>query len=214
SLLEEKWENAQVDRQGSYSIERLESLDHYCKTKSTTHVVLVCLVTPLPALAAALILESLPLQPPSDGWVANWVFWVRVTVICFLLTTNGMLVLRRLVVGLPLTLAKIMVISTGVSAGFTGFAIMLAIVVGFPVPFVMLVGGIPNVIVIGLMLVFVLGIAPFRSSSPFRPNLVKFHNFLVAHETMVAVYPLVKVLYGFVPTKYQGFTRLLLPLWK
>ncbi|KAF1788099.1 hypothetical protein GQ600_6211 [Phytophthora cactorum] len=25
------------------------------------------------------IIESLPLRPPSEGWAANWVFWIRLT---------------------------------------------------------------------------------------------------------------------------------------
>lgn len=174
SRLVAKWEAIQVGRQGSYSIERLESLDYYCKTTSALCAVFVCLLTPLPALGVALLLESLTLQPPSAGWGANWVFWVRVTVISFILTTNAMLVLRRLVVGLPLTFAKIMVISSGVSAGFTGFALMLASVVGFPVPFVMLIGGVPNVFVIGVMLVLTLGIS--RSAFHLRSVLTSSNS--------------------------------------
>ncbi|KAE8915347.1 hypothetical protein PF003_g1072 [Phytophthora fragariae] len=36
----ERWEELQVGRQGSYSVERLVSLDHYCKTASRTRVIL------------------------------------------------------------------------------------------------------------------------------------------------------------------------------
>lgn len=51
--LEERWNEIQVGRQGSYSIERLENLDHYCKTASLTRVLLVCVLSPIPALVAA-----------------------------------------------------------------------------------------------------------------------------------------------------------------
>ncbi|ETM98891.1 hypothetical protein PPTG_19221 [Phytophthora nicotianae INRA-310] len=86
SRVENKWNAIQVGRQGEYSIERVESLDHYCKTASKTRVLLVCILTPVPALAVAIILEMMPLQDPSKGWDANWIFWIRVTVICFILT--------------------------------------------------------------------------------------------------------------------------------
>lgn len=44
--LEEFWDRIQVGRQGSYSIERLELLEHYCKTTSKTRVFLICVLTP------------------------------------------------------------------------------------------------------------------------------------------------------------------------
>lgn len=75
--LEEAWNKIQVGRQGAYSIERLESLDFYVRTTSKTRVILVCVLTPLPALLAAVLLECLPLRAPSEVWAANWVFWIR-----------------------------------------------------------------------------------------------------------------------------------------
>ncbi|KAG6953113.1 hypothetical protein JG687_00012595 [Phytophthora cactorum] len=106
------------------------------------------------------MLELLPLQPPRDGWAANWIFWIRVAAISYVLAFVGVSVLRRFVLGLQFTFGKLMIVAAGISVGFTGFT------VGFPVPFVMLVGGAPDVLVIGVMVVLVFGIAPFRSTSP------------------------------------------------
>ncbi|ETL83981.1 hypothetical protein L917_16143 [Phytophthora nicotianae] len=214
SRVENKWNAIQVGRQGEYSIERVESLDHYCKTASKTRVLLVCILTPVPALAVAIMLEMMPLQDPSKGWDANWIFWIRLTVIIFILTCMGMFQLRRLVLGLPVTFGKIMTISSVVSAIFTGFAVLLAALVGFPVPFVMVVGGIPFAITLGVVLVLMFGIAPFRYNSPLRVHLAKFLQFLVVRLNLVAIYPLFKVLYAFAPAKSQGFVMLLLPVWK
>ncbi|ETP35021.1 hypothetical protein F442_16738 [Phytophthora nicotianae P10297] len=214
SRVENKWNAIQVGRQGEYSIKRLESLDHYCKTASKTRVLLVCILTSVPALAVAIMLEMMPLQDPSKGWDANWIFWIRLTVIIFILTCMGMFQLRRLVLGLPVTFGKIMTISSVVSAIFTGFAVLLAALVGFPVPFVMVVGGIPFAITLGVVLVLMFGIAPFRYNSPLRVHLAKFLQFLVVRLNLVAIYPLFKVLYAFAPAKSQGFVMLLLPVWK
>ncbi|KAG7382436.1 hypothetical protein PHYPSEUDO_004867 [Phytophthora pseudosyringae] len=217
SLLDEldrKWSNVQVGRQGKYSIERLESFHHYCKSTSTTHAVLVCVLTPVPALATMIFIEVLPLRPPSEGWAANWVFWIRLSMISFILVVVGMSVLRRIVVGLPLSLAKILTIASGLTTGCTGLSITLALLVGFPVPFVWLCGGLSSGIVISVMLVLTLGSAPFRRNSPHYPCMQRFHSFLVAHEILIMVYPLVKVLYNFIPPRYQVFVILVLPLWK
>eukprot|EP00644_Phytophthora_capsici_P002791 jgi/Phyca11/124844/e_gw1.55.281.1 len=72
-----KWRALQVGHQGSYSIKRLEGLDFYCKTTSRARVLLVCVLTPLPSLLLVILVECLPLRAPSDGWKANWVFWIR-----------------------------------------------------------------------------------------------------------------------------------------
>ncbi|KAG6956912.1 hypothetical protein JG688_00011213 [Phytophthora aleatoria] len=55
------------------------NLDSYCNTTSWTRVILVCVLTPVPSLLVAVLLECLPLRPPSEGWAANWVFWLRLS---------------------------------------------------------------------------------------------------------------------------------------
>ncbi|KAG3004518.1 hypothetical protein PC121_g17603 [Phytophthora cactorum] len=77
----------------------------------------------------------------------------------------------------------------------------------------MLVGGAPDVLVIGVMVVLVFGIAPFRSTPPLCPQLVKFHNFLMTHEVLIAVYPFAKVWYAFAAANYQVNAMLLLLIW-
>ncbi|KAF4033012.1 hypothetical protein GN244_ATG15051 [Phytophthora infestans] len=214
SRVEDKWNDIQVGRQGKYSLERLESLDHYCKTASKTRVLLVCMLTPVPALLAAIMLELLPLQEPSKGWAANWIFWIRLAAIVFLLNCTGVVLLRRLVRDLPLTLGKVILLSTGVSAGYTGLAILLAALVGFPVPCMLLVCSVSCGIILSVLIVLMFGIAPFRNNSPLRPHLSKFFRFLTVHVSLASMYPFFKVLYTFVPANYQGFVMLLLPVWK
>ncbi|KAG6960346.1 hypothetical protein JG688_00009643 [Phytophthora aleatoria] len=154
------------------------------------------------------IIESLPLRPPSEGWAANWVFWIRLTLAGFTLTVAGMMVLRRLVSGLPFTFSKLLIIATGLAAGYTGFPILTAIGIGFPVPMLVVIpsGSVTAVLTFGTV--------PFASSSPLRSDLERFHNFFKAHNALLTIYPLFQVLYGYIPAKYQGFAMLLLPLWK
>ncbi|KAG6960345.1 hypothetical protein JG688_00009644, partial [Phytophthora aleatoria] len=117
----------------------------------------------------------------------------------------------RLVLGLPITSGRTIVLATGVSAGYIGFALLLAALVGFPAPCLML---IPFVITMGVLLVLMFGIAPFRSNSPLRPHLTKFLHFLTVHVNLLSIYPLFKVIYTFVPAERQAFVLLLLPVWK
>lgn len=102
--LQEKWEALQVGRQGSYSIERLESLDYYCRTTSRTRVLLVRVLTPLPSLLVIILLECLPLRPPSEGLAANWVFWIRLGCTVLTMTFAAMVNLYTFVPDLNATL--------------------------------------------------------------------------------------------------------------
>ncbi|KAF1782801.1 hypothetical protein GQ600_10638 [Phytophthora cactorum] len=102
------------------------------------------------------IIESLPLRPSSAGWAANWVFWIRLTLAGFTLTVAGMMVLRRLVSGLPFTFSNLLIIATGLAAGYTGFSMLTAIGIGSRAKLVVIPSG-------SVTAVLTFGTAPFAS---------------------------------------------------
>ncbi|KAG6944537.1 hypothetical protein JG687_00017810 [Phytophthora cactorum] len=213
--LEEKWNGIQVGHQGVYSVERLESFDYYCKTTSWTRVALVCVLTPIPALLAALLLECLPLQPPSEGWAANWMFWIRLTLTTAIMGFAGMSKLVTLVPDLNPTFSRRQLVTWGASAAYVGTALPAAIVIGFPVPLMWYLGGFFVGIHVQAMLLLVFGREPFMKTSACRPNLQRFVRCLAATMTLANIYPLYKVLYGFVPVQNRGIVAvLILPIWK
>lgn len=109
---------------GSYSVERLVSLDHYCTTASRTRVVLVCVLTPLPAFTFAVLLECLPLKLPTEGWSANWLFRIRWTLTMMAISFVGVSQLITYVPGLNFTLVKRIVVSVGSTTVFVGMCIL------------------------------------------------------------------------------------------
>ncbi|KAG7390139.1 hypothetical protein PHYPSEUDO_008593 [Phytophthora pseudosyringae] len=190
--LEEFWNRIQVGRQGSYSVERLELLDHYCKTTSRTRVFIVCVLTPLPALTAAVLLECLPLRPPSEGWAANWMFWIRLGLMVFTLSLAGFSQINAFIPGFNLTVTKMVIASLGVCIAQTGTYFLEGVVFGFPVPFMWQLGAIT-------MAVY----APTVTRSVVGPDLFE-----------KGVYPLYKVLYDLIPQTYRGVVVVVLPIWK
>ncbi|RLN60586.1 hypothetical protein BBJ28_00011502 [Nothophytophthora sp. Chile5] len=213
--LEQRWNDLQVGHQGKYSVERLESLDHYCKATSATRVVLVCVLTPLPALVTAVLLECLPLRDPAEGWTANWVFWIRVAVTVYVIYSLGISEMKFLIPDLPFTLPQRLTVVAGMTTGYIGFCSMMAHIIGFPVPFMWQVGAIPIGLFTPIILVLVLGRAPFASDSPFRPQFQRFNRYFLAHLSVFGIYPFIRVLYDFVPESYHSlFAVLLLPLWR
>ncbi|KAL8015660.1 hypothetical protein Plhal710r2_c030g0113311 [Plasmopara halstedii] len=190
SCLEKIWKGIQVGRQGSYSVERLESFNAYCQVTSRTRVILLCLLTPVPTLAVAILLECLPLRHPSEGWKANWMFWVQMShvknfTIAFLLT--------------------VMTVTT---------MILLSIKIGFPLPFTEQIGNVVTAVYIPVLFVLVLGKAPFANNSNCRPYFVRFRRCQHAYMALAIIYPYYKALYDLIPLQYRKFTILMLPIWK
>ncbi|RLN59517.1 hypothetical protein BBJ28_00013200 [Nothophytophthora sp. Chile5] len=91
---------------------------------------------------------------------------------------------------------------------------MMAHIVGFPVPFMWQVEGVPIGLFTPIMLVLVLGRAPFASDSPFRPQFQRFNHYFFAYLSVIGLYPFVRVLYDLVPESYRSLAVLLVPLWK
>ncbi|KAK1945942.1 hypothetical protein P3T76_002990 [Phytophthora citrophthora] len=214
--LEQTWNEIQVGRQGSYSVERLKSLDLYCKTTSRTRVLLVCICTPIPALLAALLLECLPLHPPSEGWAANWMFWVRFSAMVFILVFVGIAAFVQFVPNFGLTIGKRAIIAFGTMIGYVGTCLVIAStnIIGFPIPFIWQIGGLLVGMYTPLMFVLVFGLAPFVSTSSFRPHIRRYVILLVLYMSLGAVFPLYKLLYEHVPDNYKAGALIALPVWK
>lgn len=61
------WTTLHVERHGSYSVERLCRLMVYSDTTTSTRAFAVLATTPLLCVATTVLLDCLPLQPPSAG---------------------------------------------------------------------------------------------------------------------------------------------------
>ncbi|EGZ17538.1 hypothetical protein PHYSODRAFT_499158, partial [Phytophthora sojae] len=212
--LEAKWNRIQVGHQGSYSVERLESFDHYCKTTSPARVLLVCILTPLPALLAPVLLESLPLRPPSESWTANWVYWIRLGLANFVMNFAGMSLLVPLVPELKPTSRRRLILCVVTTGGYVASFVLGAAGVGFPVPFTLYIGRLFVALYIPTTMLFVFGRNTFSGSLPCRPNLERFFSCFRGFMAQTTISPFYKLLYGFVPVSYRGLVVLVLPVWR
>ncbi|KAE8997520.1 hypothetical protein PF002_g15171 [Phytophthora fragariae] len=209
-----KWFDIQIESQGAYSVERLESFNLYCKTTSRRRAMLVCILTPVPALLAALLVELLPLRPPSEGWTANWVFWLRLLLVQLILgfTVNSQMI--RFIPGLNLTIGKRMAISMGASIPFVGTCLLAAIKIGFPVPLMQQFAPI----VIGIftlpMIFLVLGTVLFATDSPLKAHADRYNRFFFSLLALCSAFPAYKLLFERIPVEYRGVAVIILPIWK
>lgn len=145
--LRDAWFSVQVEFHGRYSVERLQQLKAFAATLTTSRIVVICLLTPLPCLLLALLIESAPLAPPDDGIATNWVFLLRFgTITCIM---SGSMV-YQLGVNIPqLGVRRRNIATNGILSGVAASATLYAVAssVVFPVPFSMLLASPPSVVV-------------------------------------------------------------------
>lgn len=62
-----KWDALHVERHGKYSVERMYRYKVYCERTSLPRTAVALVLTPLPCLVIALLMDLLPLEPPKSG---------------------------------------------------------------------------------------------------------------------------------------------------
>ncbi|CEG40583.1 uncharacterized protein PHALS_10772 [Plasmopara halstedii] len=212
--LEKKWNDIQVGRQGSYSVERLESFNAYCESTSRIRVILVCLLVPLPTLTLAIFLECLPLRNPSEGWRANWMFWIRQAISVFMATFTGTLSFKMFIPVLEITPVKTFAIPFLLSVLYMTTMLVAASTIGYPLPFTVQLGNVVVGAHMLVVLVLVLGKSPFTKESICRPYLLRFQRYQYAYFAFTILYPFCKALHDSIYPTYRNLIVLMLPIWK
>ncbi|GMF24102.1 unnamed protein product [Phytophthora fragariaefolia] len=156
----------------------------------------------------------LPLRSPSEGWAANWMFWIRLLLMELILGFTGNSQVNAFVPGLNFTIRKRLMVALGTRIGYVVTCMFAATTIGFPVPLMMQFGVVPIAIYTPLMTRNVLGPALIAKDYPFKYDSDIFHRFFFSHLTLIAIYPLYKVLYNRVPIDYRSIVVFVLPLWK
>ncbi|KAL7999535.1 hypothetical protein Plhal703r1_c25g0106451 [Plasmopara halstedii] len=214
SRLKKKWNDIQVGRQGSYSIERLESFNAYCDTTSRTRVILVCLLAPIPSLAIAILLECLPLCHPSEGWRANWMFWIRQALAALTTAFVGVFSFSTFVPVLDLSLVKILTIPSLLSVMYITTMLVASSKIGFPLPFTEQLGNMVVAAYILIVLVLVLGKSSFTKESTCRRYVLRFQRYQYTYFAFTTLYPFCKALHDSLDPTYRKLIVLILPIWK
>ncbi|KAE9076313.1 hypothetical protein PF010_g23948 [Phytophthora fragariae] len=212
--LEKNWSQLQVGHHGSYSVERLELLHEYCQATSFRRVLLVCLLTPAPALLVAVVLECLPLRSPSEGWADNWLFWIRVGVMLMFIIPVGAWQLNLFVPDHNISKYQQFNANLLVCVAQLGTFIIAAMIVGFPVPFMWQLGAITIGIYIPVLTRLIYGPALFTKGSILQQHHKKFQDCFAINLTLTGVYPFCRVLYDLLPPVSQGVVVIILPIWK
>ncbi|GAB9474210.1 hypothetical protein Gpo141_00011348 [Globisporangium polare] len=210
----ELWHRLQVNRQGKYSIERLQALDEYCRNTSLSRVLSVYFLTPLPSLLATLLIECMPLKDPYSAWRHDWALWIRIWLTLFFVSFGIVIVAMKTIVQLPLTRSKCLVIAIGTATGYVGMLRIVATHVVFPIPFSFVLCAVPTCVICFVVFVLVVGREPFRAASGVRPQLKWFFRFFTVQASLVIVYPGYNAVFVSVENKHKNALALALPIIK
>lgn len=130
--------SVQVETHGQYTAERLRLLHDFTSASASTFRLVIELVTmPLPCLAVILLLDAIPLDPPSAGTSANIAFWIRASLSNAACSLCLITLYESAIPTLRLSRTHVVATTTVVAIGtqFAGYG--LSLVIRFPLPFAM-----------------------------------------------------------------------------
>ncbi|GAB9462987.1 hypothetical protein Gpo141_00000464 [Globisporangium polare] len=209
-----KWDSWQLCHQGKYSIERLMAMDNYYRTTSVLRMLLVCIMTPLPALVISILIELIPLQSPHAGAFANWGFWIRNWVTLFIMIMAMTTQVKVIIPELPFTTAKCLIISAMATSIYISIGILIGGYIVFPIPFMSVLGGVPGVAIACATVLLVLRIRPSTMDPAQRTQLARFFRICFSSGLLLITYPAYNVAFVASNTTAQGLLIVALQVMK
>ncbi|RLN48131.1 hypothetical protein BBJ28_00025193, partial [Nothophytophthora sp. Chile5] len=212
-LLAALWEATQVELHGRYSSRRVLALVKYFNETSLLRAILIALVTPLPCLAATVLVDVVKLADPAEGLQANSVFLLREYASYWLMSFLGAQQFRTSVPSLPYPNRLVVANTFVVAAGSVGVLYVLALGIGFPVPFTIILGcsGWVTSLLVSLAIVWTKKLREKPEAWPLVLNVVKEWMCQVG---LVVIYPTYFYAFTTLSAKGKSGFALLLPAIK
>ncbi|KAE9334117.1 hypothetical protein PF008_g14127 [Phytophthora fragariae] len=183
------WNRVQVGHRGRYSVERLLALNDYYQRTSLAHVVVVCSLGLLPAFVVAVLVECIPLRPPTESWRANYTFWIRLFVSSLPIAFGGVYQVKEVIQPGVISTTGIIATAFGSCACYVALTILVAALWKFPIPFgyVLTIGPF----VVFYMVFFLLSIGPrVLVNSPALRRQIFSQMLVIAAQGLLAIaYP-------------------------
>ncbi|GMF20944.1 unnamed protein product [Phytophthora fragariaefolia] len=184
------WHWSQIGHRSEYSVERMLALQDYYENTPITHVLAVCFLTPIPGVLLTVLVDCIPLADPSQGWEANYAFWVRGFLDMFGVSIASVAQVRAIIEPDTISIVAVVLISLGAASICIMMLIGVAATWCFPVPFGLVLFVVPYIAIMSLFVV--LGIGPRKiAKSPVLAKQLKAHAWIAFAQGIVAMaYPL------------------------
>jgi len=209
------WYAHQFSHSGRYSIERLLALEEYTRSTSLARVLLVCIGTPLPMVAIVFLQECVPLQDPSDGWSANYGFWIRAGILGGVVAVGMSSFAIYMIPGVKLSNLQLGLLFVTLAAGYPAIAMSVAALWVFPIPFMVLTIISLYVLLFAVLFRMIAGKTIFSRMATHRDELILLVSFSGSQAVMAFAYAAYAVLFDHVTnTSLELPVLLLLPVIK
>ncbi|GMF32335.1 unnamed protein product [Phytophthora fragariaefolia] len=184
------WNRCQIGHRSHYSIERVLALQEYIQHTSFLRAFAVCFLAPIPATAVALVIDCIPLRPPSDGWQANYMLWVRLFLSMFVVSIGLVLQVNGAAAKNIITNAAALRICLCSSFLYVAMSIAVAAVLKFPIPFgyVLMVG--PYITIFSIVCAFSIGFQELEKPPILRKQLFTLGLIIFAQGIVAVAYPI------------------------
>ncbi|EGZ04797.1 hypothetical protein PHYSODRAFT_535704 [Phytophthora sojae] len=181
------WHRTQIGHRSEYSVERVLALRDYYERTSITRAVAVCLLTPVPVFLLSVLIDCIPLRDPSQGWRANYTFWIRVFFDLFAISMGTAIQVRAVIIASAISATKAITISLGSASSYLLMSIGIAAVWRFPIPFGL---------IFPILIIFFIGPRAV-ATSPLLHSQLKAIAFISFTQGIVAVlYPLFTAIFN------------------
>lgn len=199
---------------GSYSVERLQALKHYCDQASLFRVVCVLVILPTPALLVAIGLELIPLQDPAEGWKANIGAWVRLGLVGVSVSTGLIVQTNEMVPASKLSKPTTVLVAVVASAFYLLITCGVASTWVYPIPFgYILFAPVFSTLLVSTFLVAI-GPTKFRKNPALGLHLRKQLGIIMIQTSMCCIYPAFSALYLKLEPLQQTALVFMLPIIK
>jgi hypothetical protein len=201
----------QLELHGQYSVQRLQQLVHHAESTSLIAVVAIVALTPLPCIVLVVSTDVVPLSPPTQGHTLA--YWARVFFSLSIVTLASLNQINCAIEALRIAHLRLVVISVGVVLSVCAEAWVGALIVGFPVPFVVPASA-PWWLGSLALCLWPIWKHELRVNEDARRGLKRYAWHFSAVLTMAMVYPALRYLFIVASNPGKVVITMLLPLLK
>jgi len=185
--LTEFWEATQVELHGFYSVERVRELIAYSQRTSILRAFAVLFLMPWPCVIITILVDLIPLRPPSEGLNANYLFVLRIFLAFWVASLVINLQFRHSVPSAPLPNLRVLISSAFTAVCTTSVVYALSIAIGFPLPFGIIT--VSPAWVLFLLTPLLSWLRRARADPVVWPLVTNTLKVWVCQESLVVIYP-------------------------
>lgn len=202
-----------MELHGSYSIERLSSMQKDCGSTSAWRVFVVLATTPLLSLVCVAVIDALPMNSPDLGLAQSGTVWARGILVGLLQSFSLSLMFSLYVSDLRLSIITLLFTALAATVVSHTVVFCLIMLLWYPLPCTLLWMCGPWIGTLALSLKVARGHF-LREHAEVQREVRRFSSILLMQTATAVVYPAFDIIFHVVPGEWHTVAALLVPVFK